>query len=50
MYEGMAIEAGRLLAENIQDRSAKSGMAVAGWSPQHSDMKAQAAEYWNWGE
>lgn len=43
------VEAGRMLKENIQDRSARTGLAMAGWSPKHTDMEAQAAELWNWG-
>ncbi len=46
---GMNIEAGRLLAENLQDQSARSGLALAGWNPKHSDMAAQAVDYWSWG-
>ncbi|GJN82871.1 flavin containing polyamine oxidase [Purpureocillium lilacinum] len=45
---GMNIEAGRLLAENLQDQSARSGLALAGWNPKHSDMAAQAVDYWSW--
>ncbi|KAF4122244.1 polyamine oxidase [Geosmithia morbida] len=44
----MTLEAGHMLTENIQDRSARSGLAMAGWNPEHSDMEAQAAELWNW--
>lgn len=44
----MSVEAGRMLAENEQDRSARAGLALAGWAPAHHDMEAQAAEYWSW--
>ncbi|PNY29651.1 Polyamine oxidase [Tolypocladium capitatum] len=44
----MSVEAGRLLAENLQDQSARSGLALAGWNPKHGNMAAQAVEYWNW--
>lgn len=49
-YEEMTLEAGRLLAENIQDRSTRTGLALAGWNPEPSDTMAQAAEYWGWGK
>jgi polyamine oxidase len=42
-------EAGRLLVQNAQDMTARSGFALAGWNPGHDDMKAQAVEWWNWG-
>lgn len=42
--------AGRLLAENLQDQTARAGLALAGWNPKHSDMAAQAVEWWNWGK
>ncbi|KAL5363028.1 amine oxidase [Aspergillus floccosus] len=41
-------EAGRLLVQNVQDMTARSGFALAGWNPGHDDMKAQAVEWWNW--
>ncbi|ODA83470.1 hypothetical protein RJ55_01984 [Drechmeria coniospora] len=44
----MTVEAGRLLAENLQDQSARSGLSLAGWNPRHDDMAAQAVEYWSW--
>ncbi|KJZ77633.1 hypothetical protein HIM_02810 [Hirsutella minnesotensis 3608] len=44
----MSIEAGRLLAENLQDQSVRSGLALAGWNPRHDDMTAQAVDFWNW--
>lgn len=45
----MNVEAGRLLAENLQDQSARTALALAGWRPSKWDMAAQAVEYWNWG-
>ncbi|EQL04233.1 Amine oxidase [Ophiocordyceps sinensis CO18] len=44
----MNVEAGRLLAENLQDQSVRSGLALAGWRPRHGDMAAQAIEFWSW--
>ncbi|KAK1139794.1 hypothetical protein N8T08_011191 [Aspergillus melleus] len=41
-------EAGRILSENLQDQTARSGLALAGWRPRKDDMKAQAVEWWNW--
>ncbi|KAG6115909.1 hypothetical protein E4U13_002261 [Claviceps humidiphila] len=41
-------KAGRMLAENLQDETARTGLALAGWNPKHSDMKRQAVEWWNW--
>ncbi|KAL4803250.1 amine oxidase [Aspergillus unguis] len=40
--------AGRMLNSNIQDMTARSGLALAGWKPSRNDMKAQAVEWWNW--
>ncbi|KAJ3499699.1 hypothetical protein NLG97_g150 [Lecanicillium saksenae] len=47
-YEKAAAKAGRLLAENLQDQTARAGLALAGWNPKHSDMAAQAVEWWSW--
>jgi polyamine oxidase len=44
-----SVKAGRMLADNIQDETARAGLAMAGWNPKHSDMKRQAVEWWNWG-
>lgn len=49
-YAKASARAGRLLAENLQDETARTGMALAGWKPKHSDMAAQAVEWWNWGK
>ncbi|OAA50568.1 Amine oxidase [Metarhizium rileyi] len=43
-----SVRAGRMLAENIQDETARAGLAMAGWNPRHSDMKRQAVEWWKW--
>ena len=43
-------QAGVLLKDNLQDQTARSGYALAGWRPRKDDMKAQAVEWWNWGE
>ncbi|KAL4917680.1 amine oxidase [Aspergillus aurantiobrunneus] len=40
--------AGRILNENLQDMTARSGLALAGWKPRRDDMAAQAVEWWNW--
>ncbi|RDW83817.1 putative flavin containing polyamine oxidase [Aspergillus mulundensis] len=40
--------AGRILNNNIQDMTARSGLALAGWKPRRDDMAAQAVEWWNW--
>lgn len=41
--------AGRILTENLQDQTARTGLAVAGWRPRKDDMAAQAVEWWSWG-
>ncbi|KAL4781309.1 amine oxidase [Aspergillus varians] len=40
--------AGRILNDNLQDMTARSGLALAGWKPRRDDMAAQAVEWWNW--
>ncbi|ATY62384.1 flavin containing polyamine [Cordyceps militaris] len=47
-YATASAHAGRLLAENLQDQTARAGLALAGWNPRHSDMAAQAVEWWSW--
>lgn len=42
--------AGEILTQNLQDQNAKSGMALAGWSPKAHDMEAQAVDWWSWGK
>lgn len=41
-------DAGYLLTENIQDRSMRAGISLAGWKPK-KDMARQAVEWWMWG-
>ncbi|KAL4865832.1 hypothetical protein BDV12DRAFT_210915 [Aspergillus spectabilis] len=40
--------AGRILNNNLQDMTARSGLALSGWKPRKDDMAAQAVEWWNW--
>lgn len=42
--------AGKILVENLQDQTAKAGLALAGWKPKSHDMEAQAVDWWTWGE
>lgn len=48
--EKMSAHAGTLLVENRQDQTARAGLALAGWNPKHSEMAAQAVEWWSWGK
>ncbi|KKK20750.1 hypothetical protein AOCH_006762 [Aspergillus ochraceoroseus] len=41
--------AGQILNQNLQDMTARSGLALAGWRPRKDNMAAQAVEWWNWG-
>lgn len=41
-------DAGRILTENLQDRSMRAGISMAGWKPK-KNMAAQAVEWWMWG-
>ncbi|CAG7935716.1 unnamed protein product [Penicillium nalgiovense] len=41
-------KAGEILTQNLQDQNAKSGLALAGWTPQAHDMEAQAVDWWSW--
>ncbi|KAI9375817.1 amine oxidase [Aspergillus egyptiacus] len=43
-----SLHAGQILNVNLQDMTARSGLALAGWRPRHDDMAAQAVEWWNW--
>lgn len=47
--EKMSATAGRLLVNNEQDQTVRAGLALAGWNPKHSDMAAQAVEWFNFG-
>lgn len=42
--------AGSLLRHNVQDQTARTGLAMAGWKPAKNDMTAQAVEWWQWGK
>ena len=48
-YGNASVQAGAMLAENLQDEPVRAGLSLAGWKPKHSDMKRQAAEWWEWG-
>jgi polyamine oxidase len=41
--------AGRILSENLQDQTARTGLSLAGWKPKSHDMEAQAVDWWKWG-
>ncbi|KAL2811760.1 amine oxidase [Aspergillus granulosus] len=43
-----SLHAGHILTSNLQDMTARSGLALAGWRPRRDDMAAQAVEWWNW--
>lgn len=43
-------KAGEILKNNLQDQTAKSGLALAGWNPKFNDMEAQAVDWWSWGK
>ncbi|KAI0180547.1 putative flavin-containing polyamine oxidase [Hypoxylon sp. FL1284] len=47
-YAAAERDAGRLLTDNLQDTSARAGLAVAGWKPGRTDARAQAVEWWEW--
>ncbi|MCJ1309385.1 hypothetical protein MMC25_003044 [Agyrium rufum] len=38
-------DAGYILSENLQDRSVRTGLSLAGWKPK-KNMQAQAVEWW----
>jgi polyamine oxidase len=48
-YEIANQKAGEILTQNLQDQTAQSGMALAGWNPKKHDMEAQAVDWWKWG-
>ncbi|PHH59034.1 hypothetical protein CDD81_3855 [Ophiocordyceps australis] len=41
-------QAGRMLANNEQDATFRTGLSLAGWQPSHSNMTAHAVEYFGW--
>ncbi|KAE8396166.1 amine oxidase [Aspergillus alliaceus] len=47
-YDVASPAAGRILTENLQDQTAKAGLALAGWKPKSHDMEAQAVDWWKW--
>ena len=49
-YEIANAKAGEILTQNLQDQNAKSGLALAGWTPKVHDMEAQAVDWWSWGK
>lgn len=49
-YDKAAAKAGYMLKNNIQDQTARTGLALSGWRPDADDMAAQAVEWWSWGE
>ena len=44
-YAIMEQDAGYILTENLQDRSVRSALSLAGWKPK-KNMEAQAIEWW----
>lgn len=42
--------AGEILTQNLQDQTARSGLALAGWNPKTHDMESQAVDWWLWGK
>ena len=44
-YSTVEQDAGYILSNNLQDRSFRSGLSLAGWKP-GNDMEAQAVEWW----
>lgn len=47
-YSILEQDAGYILTEDLQDRSVRSGLSLAGWKPGRRDMEAQAVEWWEW--
>ena len=45
-YELLQQQSGKILTENLQDTSVRTGLSLAGWRPR--DMHAEAAEWWSW--
>lgn len=44
-YSTLEQDAGYILSQNLQDRSARSGLSLAGWKP-GQNKAAQAIEVW----
>ncbi|KAF4217585.1 hypothetical protein CNMCM8980_003529 [Aspergillus fumigatiaffinis] len=47
-YRTASKEAGRIMTENLQDQTARTGLSLAGWRLRKDDSAAQAVEWWNW--
>lgn len=47
-YSTLEQDAGYILTDNLQDRSTRSGLTLAGWTPR-MNMAAQAVDWWEWG-
>ncbi|MCJ1365722.1 hypothetical protein MMC16_004847 [Acarospora aff. strigata] len=45
-YAALEQDAGNILKKNLQDRSLRAGLSLAGWNPR-KDMEAQAVEWWS---
>lgn len=44
-YATFEQDAGYILTDNLQDRTARAGLSLAGWKPE-KDAAAQAVEWW----
>ena len=44
-YSILEQDAGYILSDNLQDRSVRAGLSLAGWKPGR-DMEAQTTEWW----
>ncbi|KAF2396381.1 amine oxidase [Trichodelitschia bisporula] len=46
----LKVDAGEILAENLQDRTVREGLSLVGWKPQQraNPAAAEAAEWWLW--
>jgi polyamine oxidase len=49
-YDIANAKAGEILMQNLQDQTAQTGLALAGWNPKKHDMEAQAVDWWKWGK
>lgn len=49
-YDIANANAGVILTDNLQDSTAQTGLAMAGWRPKVTDMEAQAVDWWSWGK
>lgn len=46
-YAVLEQDAGTILVENLQDRSVRTGLRLAGWNPM-GDAHRKAVEWWEW--